>query len=70
MCDICRTAKRFPSVYHSLEFLAVQMKVHGELPSCVDLLIGELVGIKATDVDRKMEADWEQANHGQTSKGP
>jgi hypothetical protein len=62
MCDICRTAKRFPSVYHSLEFLANQIALTA-VPPCVDGLIGELVGIEFK-VDKVAEADWERANHG------
>lgn len=66
MCDICDTAKRFPSTRHSLEFLAQNMFNGPTPPPCVDKLIGELVGVdfEFETVDRKLEADWEQANHG------
>lgn len=65
MCDICTTARRFPSVYHSLEFIAVQMRTLDQMPPCVDELVGSLAGQPAPTIDKKTEADWERAIHGQ-----
>lgn len=66
MCDICTTAKRFPSTQHSLEFLGSQIValLPKDPPSCVESLIGELVGVPDIEVDKEFERDWERANHG------
>lgn len=66
MCDICKTAKRFPSPLQAMAYLGDQFRSSSAIPSCVDDLIGELAGVPKTKVDRNAESDWEKANHGTT----
>jgi hypothetical protein len=65
MCDYCNTAKRLPSAREALFYLANTV-LSSSTPECVDALIGELAGVPAPQVNRKVEADWERANHAVT----
>lgn len=61
MCDTCNKARKLP-VPAALKLIAQAMQQRSA-PSCLDRLVGELVGEPETD--RDAEGAWESRRRGQ-----
>ena len=62
MCHVCDKAKKLP-VGEALVFIAGSVRKNG-YPKCVDLLVGELAGVKEPEVDLAAESAYERRRRG------